>query len=242
MDKTTWDGLRKVSLYFPVLGHMFLNYPLVARVQKNLQLGTPNQARVEGSLKFKEKAFLDLRASEGSSLRMFGCSEVSFWLLEDNSLQEWKGPSGFSLGFCSFQRHLVPCWFAFQTAASREMLQKATAICRERQGWELSQENTYSFCSLRLYSIFVCFTGASGAEWGNKLFKSLNLAQIFWTRVFREKNKIWEGFGETLNRQGSGGEEGILPIKKGSELWKAMKMSPILSHKGPDSMWPLMGV
>lgn len=54
MDKTTLDGLRKVSLYLPVLGHMFLNYLLVARVQKNLQLGTPNQVGVEGSLKFKE--------------------------------------------------------------------------------------------------------------------------------------------------------------------------------------------
>lgn len=53
MDKTTLDGLRKVSLYLPVLGHMFLNF-LVARVQKNLQLGTPNQVGVEGSLKFKE--------------------------------------------------------------------------------------------------------------------------------------------------------------------------------------------
>lgn len=191
---------------------MPLNCLLMAGAQRALGLVTRNQAGLKGALNLRE-ALLGLKASEGTSVWVFrgfllppgGCFSAA---VERPFRVFWE------LLFFSNGSFPFSC-LSFRQQPPGKCYRQQQRICREWQGWELSQENTNSFCFLLFYGILVCFKGLSGAMWRNELFEKVILAQIFWRR---------EGFGEMLPGQDNGGEEGDFPInEKGSKLWKNKK-------------------
>lgn len=211
---------------------MSLNYLLVARVQKNLQLGTPNQVGVEGSLKFTE--------SFSWFESLWGLFSLDVWRFPFDSLRvilcrNRKTLQGFLWAFVLFRDILSLACLPFR--------QQPPGKCYRRQQWSAGKckgesfhkENTYS--ALCFSTVSLCVSHVCQEQSG----EISSLKVLIWYKSFgrefpeseRALVKHW------LDRWG---RKELFPTKMGVSCGRLLKMSPILSHKGPDSMWPLMGV
>lgn len=199
-----------------------------------------NQSQLKKGSLGQREALLGLKASEGTSVWVFRGFLLTpgryFSAAVERPFRVFWELLFFSNASCPF------ACLSFRQQPPGKCYRQQQRICRERQEQELSQENAHSFCSLLFYSILVCFNGLSGGKWGNEVFESVILAQIFWRRVFREKNRteIWEGFGVMLPGKDNGRKEGDFPASgKGNKLWKKKKKkkNAIVSWEWSDIMW-----
>lgn len=154
---------------------------------KSPQACNMKSSRVKGSLKFKGSLASFESTSDDTSVWVFRCFLLT---LEVPSLQQWKGPFRFSGSFCSFQMHRVPSLVCHSESSLQGNATDSNRGSAESwQGWELSQENAISFCSLLFYSILVCFKSLLEQS-GEMSFLIVILEWFLWRRVFRNKNRI----------------------------------------------------
>lgn len=172
----SWERTSRISLAGQgevAPGHMPLKCLLMAGAQRPLGLVTRNQAGLKGDLNLKE-ALLGLSASEGASVWVFRGFLLTpggyFSAAVERAFKVFWELLFFSNACCPF------ACLSFRQQPPGKCYRQQQRICGEQQGWELSQENTHSFCSLLFYSIL---SGFKGEMWGNELFEVL-----FWHRSF----------------------------------------------------------
>lgn len=171
---------------FPSLGKGGCSWPHASKLlsdgwsTKSPQACT-NQARLKGALNLRE-------ASEGTSVWTFRGLLLTpggyFLAAVERPFRVFWELLFFSNESCPFT-----C-LSFRQQPPGKWRWQQQRICTEQQGQEFSQENAPSFCSLIFHSILLCLKGLSGATWGNELFENVILAQIFWKKMSREKNRI----------------------------------------------------
>lgn len=182
-ERTSCVSMAREVEFSP--GHMPLKCLLMAGAQKALGLVTRNQAGLKGDLNLKE-ALLGLNASENTSVWVFTDFFLTpggyFSAAVERAFRVFWELLFFSNASCPF------ACLSFRQKPPGKCYRQQERICKEQKGWELSQENTHSFCSLLFYSILVCF---KGKMWGNELFEVW-----FWHRSFGEelsqtRTKYW---------------------------------------------------